>query len=116
MSPDFVAYVNRADFRISTGDVNGAMDDYSKAIYLNPNDYRGYQNRGVACFKNNRFKEAMEDMDAAINLSSENAAAYYVRGMCKIKLHLQDSGCADLMKSKDLNFSLAQEQCQLLCK
>ena len=53
-------YFNRGFDKSNLEDYRGAIDDFSKAIELNPNDGGAYYNRGLA-------KEALEDYRGAIH-------------------------------------------------
>jgi len=41
-------YHNKGNAKVNLGDYRGAIQDYSKAIELNPNDAEAYYNRGNA--------------------------------------------------------------------
>ena len=44
---DVNSYVNRALCRIHTNNLRGVMDDYDKAIELDPNNFLAHYNRGL---------------------------------------------------------------------
>ena len=62
----------------------GAIQDYDKAIELNPNSAYAYNNRGYAKFQLQEDYQAIEDYDKAIELDPNYAQAYhYNRGVAK---------------------------------
>ncbi|NER33694.1 MAG: tetratricopeptide repeat protein [Oscillatoria sp. SIO1A7] len=67
--------------RSGSGDNQGAIQEYNKAIELNPNNHEAYHKRGNAQFDLRNYKEAIEDYTAAIKLKPEYVNAYYNRGL-----------------------------------
>ena len=54
------------------------MEDYNKAINLNPNDAGFYYNRGILYHDMEKYENAMEDYNKAINLNPNFANSYYM--------------------------------------
>ena len=64
-----------------------AVNDYTRAIRLNPSYADAYIKRGMLCYKIlKRYEEALSDFDRAVELNPECAAAYLHRGV--VKCHL----------------------------
>jgi tetratricopeptide (TPR) repeat protein len=59
LKPSYEAYFNRAIFRRAIGDPVGAIQDYSLAIEINPNEDQAYNNRGNA-------RRDIGDLDGAL--------------------------------------------------
>ena len=57
-----------------------AIQDYSKAIKLNPEDAAAYNNRGLAYADRGEFDAALEDYDKALELKPDYAEVYNNRG------------------------------------
>jgi len=57
-------------------DYKKAIEDYDKAIEINPQYAKAYNNRGVAYGKLKEYKKAIEDFDKAIKINPQYAAAY----------------------------------------
>ncbi|MEH2148384.1 tetratricopeptide repeat protein [Nostoc sp.] len=57
------------------------MLDLSEAIRLNPNDYRGYYNRGCACGRSGDRFCAVRDFSDSLKRNPTNAQAYLNRGI-----------------------------------
>ena len=68
-----VAYLN-------TGNYQRAVDEFTKAIELNPKVPTNYNNRGVAHNKLSNHSQALDDYDTAIRLKPDYAIAYFNRG------------------------------------
>jgi tetratricopeptide (TPR) repeat protein len=70
------AYNNRANIKLSRGDVAGAIDDYSKAIQIAPDSHLGYFNRGVVYMNSGDFDNAIADFTKSIEAMPVFAMAY----------------------------------------
>jgi len=97
----FKSGVEKAD----SGDYQGAIKDFNKAIELNPKYAGVYNNRGVA----------IEDYNKAIKINSKYAKAYFNRGLAKLVLGQKDSGCLDVYKAGELEkfegYEVIKEYC-----
>ena len=72
-----------------SGEYEKAIEDYNKAIELDPNLAGVYYNRGNAYFYLKQYEKAIEDFDKAIELNPNNAYAYNNRGLAREKLKEQ---------------------------
>ena len=91
-----IAYNNRGAAYYFRGNVDRGIEDYTKAIELNPNYADAYNNRGVAYDKkgegNGRQRSevavvsAIKNYNAAIGLNPGFAQAYYNRGEAWLRL------------------------------
>ena len=80
-------YINSARTKLDLGDYTGAIQDYNKAIELNPDDGFAYEMRGYAKDNLGDDKGAIQDYSRAIELDPEtNSSAYYKRGLNEIDL------------------------------
>jgi len=95
----FYSGVEKAD----SGDYQGAIKDFNKAIELNPKDAEAYYNRGVTNVKLGDYREAIEDFNKAIELNPKDAEAYYNRGVAKAKLDDYREAIEDFNKAIELN-------------
>ena len=78
---------------------NEAITHYTKAIDLNPEDARFYNNRSVAYRGIGDFNAAIEDFNKAIDLDAEVAIAYNGRGLASYDF---DAAIEDFNKAIDL--------------
>jgi tetratricopeptide (TPR) repeat protein len=59
-------FITRAHLHILNGDKQGAKADHDKAISVEPNNYKGYQERGLFSMNNSGFDQGRSDFDQAI--------------------------------------------------
>jgi len=72
--------------KANSGDYQGAIEDYNKAIEINPNKAEAYVNRAFAKGELGDFRGAIEDCNKAIELNPKYAEAFYNRGFAKGEL------------------------------
>ena len=65
---------------VMVGQIDSAIEHYSRAIELNPNYAAVYNNRGNAYSVKNDFDRAIDDYTKAIQLKPDDASAYNNRG------------------------------------
>lgn len=88
-----------------------AIEDYSKAIRLKPDDViaaTAYASRGGVYVEMGQHQRAIEDYNTAIRLEPDDADAYIDRGNAYILQGNNNLGCRDLQKACALG------NCQLL--
>ena len=77
-------FFNSAKVKDSLEDYGGAIEDYTKAIELNPDNAEYYYKRGMSKYFSDDKKGSIVDFNKAIELNPDNAAEYYYkRGMSK---------------------------------
>jgi len=74
------AYNNFGIFYYYLGEYHKAIDDYTKAIQLNPNYTDAYYSRGIAYYNLKQYKKAIFDYTHVILLDSNYISAYMNRG------------------------------------
>ena len=103
IEPDnFFAYDNRGEARYASGDVNGALADFDRAIQLDPSYANAYDNRGTARLEKGDTSGALADYTLAIRLDPRRSTAYYNRGKIKAKGD-PDGALADYQQAIALN-------------
>lgn len=92
LSPNYAdAYVKRGLARRTKGDLAGAIDDYEKAISIDPKSVAGnrfvaeaYSNRGFIQMDNLNVDSAINDFTRAINIYPKEHREYYRRGYARL--------------------------------
>ena len=97
-SSDYPAFRDRRD-SIIMGEPDRAVDDYTKAIELNPNDPEFRLNRGIAREAQQDYAGAMADYDAAIKLNDRFPLAYFNRANVRQQLQQYDAAVGDYERS-----------------
>ncbi|MDR1112987.1 MAG: tetratricopeptide repeat protein [Bacteroidales bacterium] len=84
------------------GDYDKAIEDYSKAIDLMPDDVEAYNYRGNAYALKCDYDKAIEDFSKAIELKPNDAEAYNYRGVAYRKKGDYDKAIEDYSKAIEL--------------
>jgi tetratricopeptide (TPR) repeat protein len=75
------AHYERGNAFIRNGDIDRAIESFSKALRLNP-DFAGVLiGRGAALYKKGDYENAIADLSEALYLDPKSAKAYYYRGI-----------------------------------
>lgn len=125
-APDFAFYRKRADENHLKGDFDSALNDYNKAIELNPKDAATYFNRGRAYSNKKSYDLAILDFNKTIELDPKDAAAYANRAELYEKKGKSEQAVGDYQKAVDLDAAnesaktnlkrLQDEQAKILTK
>ena len=75
------AFNNRGVAYKVKGEYDRALEDYDRAILLNPSFANAYNNRGVIYRLKGEYDRAIKDYDEAIWLDSNVPASFYNRGI-----------------------------------
>jgi tetratricopeptide (TPR) repeat protein len=75
------AYTNRGVAFHNKGQFDRALEDYTTAISLKPNEYLAYTNRGITFKEMGQLDRAIEDYNSAIALKPTLYSAYNNRGI-----------------------------------
>ena len=81
------AYLYRAKYRLSTNDVKGAYEDFSKLIKWKKYDSDALASRGELKVDSGNYAGAMEDFDRSIAIDSTNYLSLNNRGALKMKMN-----------------------------
>jgi len=91
-------YVRR---ELLKGDL-GAIEDYTKAIRLNPKFVDAYYNRAMSFYNLKEYRNAIANFTEVIQLNSNYADAFYYRGLAKGILLDMNAACIDFVKAAEL--------------
>jgi protein O-mannosyl-transferase len=98
-----VAYNNRGNLFLNEKEYDRALNDYNKAIELNPNYSNAYFNRGNL-FRNEKvYDRASDDYSKAIELNPIYSEAFINRGIVFMFEKKYDRALNDFNKSIELN-------------
>lgn len=75
-SKDFNFYLSQGISSLNRSDYEGALEEFSRAIALNPNSARAHNLRGVAFFQLRNFNDAEEQFHKAVALDASYTEAY----------------------------------------
>ena len=76
---NYIVYNSWGDFKNSESDLLGAIENYSKAIDLNPQYELAYAQRGLIYARMGNIQKALNDFNKAIVLNPKRAHNYYSR-------------------------------------
>ena len=85
------------------GQIEMAIEAYSRVIELNPNNPNAYNNRGVAYSAKGEYDCAIADYTKAIELNPDYAVAYNNRGGVYYLKEEYESAIVDFTKATELN-------------
>ena len=94
--------------RRKSGDYQGAIADYNKAIELNPQFAEAYNNQGVAKGESGDYQGAIADLDKAIEINPQLTEAYLNRGIAKGTSDDYLGAISDFDKAIELNPQYAE--------
>jgi tetratricopeptide (TPR) repeat protein len=99
---DSLAINERGVARKARGDIDGAIEDYTQAINLNPSLAEAFGNRGNAMFKNGDLDGALKDYEEALRLKPDDADVYYNRAIVWEDKSNPAAAISDFQKYLDL--------------
>src|ERR1700739_460344 len=88
-------------------DYNAAIDNFSKALTLNPNFIKAYLSRGFAEYESKKNSAAIEDF-AHANVLKPSADGYFGEAECFYAMNKRDSATQNLMKAIALDAKYAK--------
>jgi tetratricopeptide (TPR) repeat protein len=97
------------------GNYKEAIQDFTKAIELDPKNYNSYRGRGWSSLALKDYRGAIQDYTRAIELKPENGDPYRGRGLAKVVLGDKDGGCLDWSKAGELGSESAYDFIKKFC-
>ncbi|WP_254449381.1 tetratricopeptide repeat protein [Anabaena sp. UHCC 0253] len=87
VSYDADKYISLGDECFNKNDYERAIDNYTQAIKVNPNDVRAYCKRGAALYElgDKHKQSAIDDFTQAIEINPNDAYGYYYQGVAHSK-------------------------------
>lgn len=97
------AYNNRGFASLESGHDQEALEDFNKAIALNPKYADAHLNIGIALFKQGKLEPALQSYDQAIRLKPEASDAYQNRGVVLLNSNRLNEAAEDFNRAIELN-------------
>ena len=92
-------------------DFKGALQDFTIAIQLNPDNSEPYYNRGLTRQGLGDFRGAMVDFNQTIKINPNHPFAYYDRGLLHAALGETQEAIADFEKVASRCLNLGRTDC-----
>ena len=97
------AYIKQGIANTKLKKYNQAIEDFSQAIDLDPNNAEYYYKRGITYGNLDQDQRAIEDFNEAIRLNPKYAEAYSNRGFVyMVKLKNKKKACSDWKQACEL--------------
>src|SRR5689334_14181212 len=79
-------YFRTAFAKDSVGNYKGAIEDYTKAITIDPRFADAYANRGLARHNSGDVRGALDDLNTALGIDSTMTYVYFNRANVKMEM------------------------------
>ncbi len=89
--------------KLKNEDLDGALEDFNKAIEKNPEDAKAYLNRGYVYISTGELQKVLDNFDKAIALDSGFSEVYFNRGVIYAYFEEYEKSIADFDKVIALN-------------
>jgi tetratricopeptide (TPR) repeat protein len=91
-------YLERAELQLLNKNHSAAMQDVSKSISYNTNNWKSYNFRSHLFVANGEITLALADLDKSAKINDNEASTLIARGKLKIKIGDLEGACSDLAK------------------
>jgi tetratricopeptide (TPR) repeat protein len=102
------AYNNRGLAKRAIGDLDGALNDFDRAIEVKPNLWQAYSNRSLVKKAKGDLVGAQADSDKALELKPDSPDVCYSRGMRRMSKSDWTGAVAHFNRAIELNPSFAE--------
>ncbi len=96
------------------GNLTQAIEDFTKAVEIKPDDIMAYNNRGSAFAQQGDYIQAISDFTKAIGINSHDPAAYHNRAVAYYCLKEYDRAWGDVNMVKEIGATVNPEIIRLL--
>jgi len=100
-------YCRQAFYYADKMEVSLALENFAKAIHLNPANPKNYLNRAVFFLENGDFERSAGDCEAALKADPRCAQAYYLRGRANQAMERIGEAIADFGHALELDPGIA---------
>lgn len=101
--PDAAYFQNRGNSSFVMGEFDAAINDYSRAIELNPKEPTAFFSRAMAFLNKKNYRPAIADFDKVIELEPTESMAFFNRGVAYEKIAEFEKAAADMRKALELD-------------
>ncbi|MEA3560424.1 MAG: tetratricopeptide repeat protein [Candidatus Omnitrophota bacterium] len=105
-------YLKQGISLIKNGQLEGAIEEFKKAIEINPFFAAAYYNLGLCCLRLERFEEAIESLSRYIESHPDSAFAHYNLGCAYSKIGNELKALEEYNKAVELNPKLSEREHQ----
>jgi serine/threonine protein kinase/Tfp pilus assembly protein PilF len=98
-------FLLQANAKYMTGDLKGAVDNYSQVLRLSPNSTEAYFGRGDARGDLGDLQSGLEDLNQAIRINPKQVKSYGARALIRQKLGDRKGAKADYQTALKLNIN-----------
>jgi tetratricopeptide (TPR) repeat protein len=105
---------NRGIRNANKGKLAQAIEDFSKAIEIKPDDIMAYNNRGSAYAQEGDYIQAISDFTKAIGINPNDPVAYHNRAVAYYGLRLYDKAWGDVNIVQEIGATVNPEFIQML--
>ena len=114
-NPLATQHFNQGNEKYEAGNYQGAIDDWSKAIEVNPQGAGSYYNRGIAKDKLGDYQGAIADLTKTIEINPQYVDAYLNRGVARELVNDLEGACNDWRKAAGLGLKEPAEWVKKQC-
>ncbi|MDJ0555567.1 MAG: tetratricopeptide repeat protein [Microcoleaceae cyanobacterium MO_207.B10] len=94
---------NQGLIKLQKRNNTGALEDYNRALNLNPNNYQSYNNKGIAIAQLGNFREAIENFQQALELNPKDPQSHHNLGAAYAELGELNQAIEYFSKALELN-------------
>jgi tetratricopeptide (TPR) repeat protein len=105
---------NRGTRNARNGNLNQAIEDFTRAIEIKPDDIMAYNNRGSAYAQQGDYIQAISDFTKAIGLNPNDPVAYHNRAVAYFGLKQYDKAWGDVNMVKEIGATVNPEVLKML--
>jgi len=105
---------NRGTRNAKNGNLTQAIEDFTKAIEIKPDDIMAYNNRGSAFAQQGDYIQAISDFTKAIGINTNDPVAYHNRAVAYYCLKLYDKAWGDINTVKEIGATVNPEIIKML--
>lgn len=106
---------NAGMIKYDAGNYKKAIEDFDKAIELDPKNAEIYNERAAAKHGLKDYSWAIADYSTSIELEPTNARTYNSRWLWELYINQKEAGCADLKKAATMWYDSSKSIMEKYC-